>query len=233
MTVQGEMEKTTTPTTAATDAAHRDAVRARLVGSIPWWYVPAVHLAAPTLFGIAITVVCVLSIANLHPAELLIVPFMLVLSNMTEWRAHKYLLHRRTRFFEVLFDRHTPEHHVVYIEEDMAMRSAKEFRLVLIPAFGIVAIFIATSPITAALYFLGFTNLAALFVMSAMFYVLSYEWLHLSYHLPADSFIGRRSIIRKLRRHHATHHRPELMQKWNFNVNVPLWDWVRGTIWKG
>jgi len=26
------------------------------------------------------------------------------------------------------------------------------------------------------------------------------------------------------------HHAPELMQKWNFNVTIPLWDWVRRTI---
>ena len=23
---------------------------------------------------------------------------------------------------------------------------------------------------------------------------------------------------------------PTLMQKWNFNVSLPLWDWLRGTI---
>src|SRR5581483_5475514 len=107
----------------------------------------------------------------------------LLVSNATEWRVHRDLLHKRTRFFEVLFDRHTPEHHAIYVGDDMAIRSTKEFRLVLIPAFGIVAVFLATSPITAALWFAKQTNLAALFVMATMFYVVSYEWLHLSYHL--------------------------------------------------
>jgi sterol desaturase/sphingolipid hydroxylase (fatty acid hydroxylase superfamily) len=36
--------------------------------------------------------------------------------------------------------------------------------------------------------------------------------------------------VRILRRHHAIHHDPRLMQRYNFNVTVPLWDWVRGTI---
>ena len=62
-----------------------------------------------------------------------------------------------------------------------------------------------------------------------MGYVVSYEWLHLSYHLPQDSFIGRRSIIRLLRQTHALHHDPRLMQRYNFNVTLPLWDLVRGT----
>ena len=28
-------------------------------------------------------------------------------------------------------------------------------------------------------------------------------------------------------------HAPELMQNWNFNVTIPLWDWVRRTIYRG
>ena len=50
---------------------------------------------------------------------------------------------------------------------------------------------------------------------------------------PRDSFVGRLQIIQRLRRHHAVHHAPELMQKWNFNVTIPLWDWVRRTIYRG
>jgi sterol desaturase/sphingolipid hydroxylase (fatty acid hydroxylase superfamily) len=60
--------------------------------------------------------------------------------------------------------------------------------------------------------------------------VLSYEWLHLAYHLPPDGRIGRLRAVAVLRRHHATHHATHLMNRWNFNVTVPLWDWVRGTI---
>ena len=39
-------------------------------------------------------------------------------------------------------------------------------------------------------------------------------------------------VIGFLRRHHATHHTPELMQKWNFNVTVPLADHVLRTVWR-
>jgi sterol desaturase/sphingolipid hydroxylase (fatty acid hydroxylase superfamily) len=42
---------------------------------------------------------------------------------------------------------------------------------------------------------------------------------------------GRRRIRSSpwLREQHRRHHHPRLMQRWNFNVTVPLWDWVRGT----
>src|SRR5581483_3408210 len=151
---------------SATDleAPRREALRARLVSEVPRWYSPWVHLAAPTLFGLALIVGAAFFIHGLTPLEALFAPLILLVSNATEWRVHRDLLHKRTRFFEVLFDRHTPEHHAIY-----------------------VGVFMATSPITAALWFAKQTNLAALFVMATMFYVVSYEWLHLSYHLAPES----------------------------------------------
>jgi hypothetical protein len=211
----------------------RETLRARLVAAIPRWYSPWAHLAFPSLVGLGLVAAAVLATRDLEPWQLGLVPLVWLVSNATEWRAHRDLLHKRTPPLEVLYDRHTPEHHRVFVEEDMAIRSAAEFRLVLIPAYGVLAIFAATLPITLGLFFCGERNLACLFVATTMAYVVSYEWLHLSYHLPPTSFVGRRWIVGVLRRHHATHHRTELMQKWNFNVTVPLWDWVRGTIYRG
>jgi hypothetical protein len=215
---------------ARPDAEARDALRARLVARIPAWYSPAAHLAVPSLFGLAIIAVAIVLIDGLRPWELLTIPVVYVLSNATEWRVHRDLLHRRHPLAKVLYDRHTPEHHMVYVTDDMAMRSPREFRLVLIPAYGIMLIFLGNLPVAAGLWALGWPNVGALFAATGMAYAVSYEWLHLCYHLPADSWLGRRRLIVALRRHHAVHHDPALMQTWNLNVTVPLWDWVRGTI---
>jgi sterol desaturase/sphingolipid hydroxylase (fatty acid hydroxylase superfamily) len=116
----------------------------------------------------------------------------------------------------------------------MAIRSTREFYLVLIPAYGIIAAGFGALPIPAALWLgFGLRNPALLFMAVTMAYVVAYEWMHLSYHAPADSFVGRLQLIQRLKRHHAVHHAPELMQKWNFNVTIPLWDWVRRTIYRG
>ena len=48
-----------------------------------------------------------------------------------------------------------------------------------------------------------------------------------------SSSIGKRWIIRKLRNHHATHHAPELMQSWNFNITFPIFDAIYGTRYRG
>ena len=163
------------------------------------------------------------------PLVFLTIPAVLLLVNFIEWHIHRNILHRRSWPLEELFWRHTPEHHVIFVCDDMAMRSRVEFRLVLIPFYGIVAIFLTTLPVAAGIWASGSPNVALLWVASNMTYVVAYEWLHLAYHLPETSLIGRSRAIRWLRRHHAKHHTPELMQKWNFNVTVPVADWALRT----
>ncbi len=207
----------------------RDQVRAELVARIPRWYNPWAHLAFPSLIGLTAVATAIYLLESPSWRELLFVPCVLILINFNEWHIHRHILHRKTWPLEVLFWRHTPEHHVVFIRDDMAMRSAQEFRLVLIPFYGILGIFLTTLPITATLWWLDH-NLGYLWVASSMGYTVAYEWLHLAYHFPADTLIGRSRLIGWLRRFHAMHHTPELMQKWNFNVTIPFADWWLGTI---
>jgi sterol desaturase/sphingolipid hydroxylase (fatty acid hydroxylase superfamily) len=47
--------------------------------------------------------------------------------------------------------------------------------------------------------------------------------------MPEDSFVGRLALVRVLREHHRRHHHPALMQRWNFNVTLPLFDWLYKT----
>lgn len=207
----------------------REAFRAKAVEAIPSSYNPWLHLATPSLVGLSTIALSLWSLENVSPLQWLTVPIVFIASNATEWRVHKSLLHKRTRGFELLYDRHTPMHHRVFRTEDMAIRSPKEFALVLLPWFGIVLILIATLPLATLFVLLGMRNVAALFLATAMGYVVSYEWLHLAYHLPLSHPISQWWFIAALRSLHATHHDPALMRKWNFNVSIPLWDLVRGT----
>jgi sterol desaturase/sphingolipid hydroxylase (fatty acid hydroxylase superfamily) len=212
--------------------ASRAELRSDLASRIPRWYSPWMHLAFPTLAGVAIAGFALSRIRDLAPWQLALVPVFLVFGNLVEWHAHRGLLHRRVRPLEVLYVRHTPQHHAIFVAGDMALKNARELKLILLPAYGILAVVAVTSPITFLLVWIGQPNLAALWVASAIFYLLAYEWLHLAYHLPAESRIGRMRAIGVLRRHHELHHATHLMQRWNFNVTVPLWDWVRGTIYR-
>jgi hypothetical protein len=211
----------------------RDQFREEVLAKIPKSYSPWSHLLVPSLVGITAIATSLALLRAPTALDWYLVPLLFMMSNAVEWRAHKDILHKRQRPFELLYDRHTPVHHRVYMTDDMAMRSRREFALVLVPAYGILLILAVTVPIALVLAMLHQRNPACLFVATTTFYVVSYEWLHLSYHLPTDSFIGGLWVIKKLRRHHALHHDPRLMRRWNFNVSLPLWDWVRGTIYRG
>jgi hypothetical protein len=172
----------------------------------------------------------VLSVHHLRSVELLVVPATLLISNGVEWRAHRNVLHRRFWPVGVLYDRHTPIHHKIYQYETMAMRSTREFRLVLIPAAGVASVVAIAAPFAYAAARLLTVNCGWLALATSGVYVVTYELSHLAYHMPEGSFVGRLSLVRVLREHHRRHHHPALMQHWNFNVTVPIFDWLHRTL---
>src|SRR4051812_8211205 len=120
------------PYTRTLPADRREAIRARALAETPAWYNPWAHLAFPSLVGLGLIALSLASLRNPGWPEVAFAACMWLVSNATEWRIHKHVLHRRSWPLQVLFDRHTPEHHAIYLRDDMEMRSRREFRLVLI-----------------------------------------------------------------------------------------------------
>jgi hypothetical protein len=183
--------------------------------------------------GVATIALAVPHITSVRPWEWSAIPLVFLIANFFEWRVHKHVLHKRRPFpLSHLFDQHTPIHHVVYVTDDMAFREPREFALILMPAVGVAGAVLATSPMAYLAFRLVSANCAWLVLLSAALYMVGYELSHLSYHLPASHPIARLGLVQRLRRHHAVHHDPHLMQKWNFNVTIPLADWVMGTVYR-
>jgi hypothetical protein len=210
----------------------RERLRREALAAEPRHYSPWLHVTVPSLVGLLVCGAALSQVRHLRGVDLLFFLGILVLSNATEWRAHRDLLHKRLPPFGVLYDRHTPQHHMIFVHGDMALRTPREFRLVLIPMTGVLAIFLATAPPAAILWSFGQKNFAAMYLAATMLYVVSYELMHLAWHLPETSFIGSLRLVRALREHHSVHHDPRLMQRWNFNVTIPLWDLVRRTYFR-
>jgi Fatty acid hydroxylase superfamily len=216
-----------------TAAAKREALRREWIDRIPRWYSPWLHVGSLAALGIGSSAVAIAHMHELRPWQLLFVPLIYVVSNAAEWRAHRDPMHRPRPWARALYVHHTLEHHRLYVTQDMEIRSSRELRLVLVPPLAIVGITVATLPFAAALWLAGQPNLSMLFIVTTQLYLMSYGWLHASYHLPRSSPLGRTRLIRKLAVHHALHHAPTRMSRWNFNVTAPLWDWVRGTVYRG
>ncbi|MBK7402805.1 MAG: fatty acid hydroxylase [Myxococcales bacterium] len=208
----------------------RNAARDRLQASIPANYNPWLHLAATTGIGVATLVVGLVMIHAPTWRELLTIPLVFVFANAFEWRAHKDLLHHRRPPLHELYDRHTPEHHMVFGYDDMAIREPRELHRVLIPWIGVLGIVVAVAPLAWALGHFWSPNRGWLFLVCSAVYMVGYELSHTSYHLAPDSFVGRLALVRFLREHHRRHHHPRLMQRWNFNVTIPLFDWLHRSV---
>lgn len=216
------------PTNRATT---RDDARARALAAIPRWYRPWAHLAATAGIGAAVWIAALFALFRSPPrfVDALVPPLVFLMANALEWAAHKHLLHKRRWPLHELFDRHTPEHHSAYVDGDMAIRDVRELRLVLIPAVGVLGIVLAMCAFGAAFAALLGASAGWLFVLTASSYVVGYELSHLAYHLPEAHPVGRLRAVAILREHHSIHHDPSLMQKRNFNVTIPLFDWLLGT----
>lgn len=208
--------------------------RAQIVATMPAHYSPTMHLAIPTVIGLSVLITALVRLQTntLVPIEFLTIPVTLLAGFGFEWRAHKDILHRRLPLLGVLYERHELAHHVIYTDRNMAMQSKREWWFVLMPPYAVILVFLTlVLPMAIAIETYLSRNVAMLVTATSMVFFLSYEWLHLAYHFPADHPIARNPIIAKLREHHRRHHEPRLMKRWNFNVTVPLFDLLHGTTW--
>jgi len=197
-------------------------------------YSGVAHFGFTSLVSLAVVCYCAATVRAPHLWELLTVPATFLFANFVEYRAHRGVMHHRTPPFGLVFDRHTPAHHGFYTHEAMAAESSRDYYMVLFPPVLIVFFFgLFALPVGLLLAWLTTANVARLFVATTVGYFLTYEWLHFAYHQPADGFIGRRWLVRKLRAHHTLHHDVARMQKWNFNITFPICDALFGTTHRG
>ena len=200
--------------------ARRDAYVAAIPRWHRWWF----HLLTPAVAGGALFV---LALRRMQAWDFAWWPAVLLFANFVEWYYHKNVMHHRAPGLGFAVVAHVGEHHALFTPGHMAIRSARELHAVLLaPASQIIAYAMAVVP--AALLWLVRPGLACAWVSAAALYLVAFEGIHALYHLPAHRLpLG--APFRWLRRIHELHHDPASMQRYNFNVTVPLWDVILGT----
>jgi len=188
------------------------------------------HFATTTLGSLAAIGFAISRVRAPSARELLAIPMFFMIANLGEYFGHRGPMHHRGARLAILFERHTQQHHRYYTNEAMAAESPRDFQMVLFPP-AMLLFFLGglAAPLGLIFGLLGSPNLGWLFAATAVGYFLLYEWLHFSYHQPPASFIGRRALIRRLRRHHTIHHDPRRMTSANFNITFPIADRLFGT----
>jgi hypothetical protein len=205
-----------------------DAFRARYRAGISRYYNAWLHGGFVLAWGVA----CLLFFAGraqaVQPLEWLTVPLAIVFFNWGEYAVHKNFGHQKRRLGALFYKRHTGDHHSFFVEGHMLPEGSRDYRVVFFPAWLIV---LFSAAMTAAWWALSFANanVGALFAFTLLAGYLTYEIFHACEHLPPAHPLARLPGIRYMRRHHELHHRRELMQTHNFNLTLPLMDWLLGT----
>jgi hypothetical protein len=204
----------------------REAKRREMMARIPVRYSGRAHwifVNTSTALGIGL---CLAMLERPVWWEWLFVPGFFVFANAFEWWIHRGPMHHPTRGLRILYERHTLQHHVFYPADDMAFRDPRELFYILFPPLALPMLLVVNAPIPLLLGTLVSANIAWLFFLSVLAYYFVYEWFHYVHHLRRDSWLGRRAVVAWLRTHHTRHHELARMEKGNFNVSFPLWDWL-------
>lgn len=198
---------------------------------ISQYYSPYLHVSSVFGTGLLAILYCSYQLEHLQWWELVSVPLTLLAVNFAEYSSHRWAGHKKTPGAKLFYKRHTGDHHSFFIDSMMPYESRRDWRVILFPLWLIfVFVLFIVIPGIYLLRELSTDNIGYLFGASAIFAYLFYELMHFSYHLPRGSFIERSPMWRELRQLHLLHHRRDLMKKNNFNITIPIFDLLLGTL---
>jgi hypothetical protein len=208
-----------------------EAFRARYRADIHSSYNPWLHGTFVLLFGVLAIAGFWHTVHRVQPLEWLAVPLTLLFFNLGVYVVHRHLGHHKKSFARMFYARHAGDHHSFFAPGHMTYDSARDFRVILFPAWLIV---LHTLVITLPLWWLVSRlngNVAGLFGGCMVLGYLMYEVFHACEHLPPHHPLSQLPWVRQMRRLHELHHRRELMQGRNFNIVFPLMDYLFGTLY--
>lgn len=184
------------------------------------------------VFGVggAAMLYCFSQVQGLSLLHALLIPLALLITNVGEYVAHRELGHKKRSWAKLFYSRHTGDHHTFFTHDDYLIDTTRDLRVVLFPAFLLIAVGLGVAaPLGALVGWLLQPAAGWLFAGSLLMGYLLYEFVHLCDHLPSTNPLTRLPVIRQLREHHRLHHDPEIATGKNFNVTLPITDYLLGT----
>ncbi|MGF6091731.1 sterol desaturase/SRPBCC family protein [Pseudomonas sp. 18173] len=208
-----------------------DGFRSRYRADIHPLYNPWLHGAFVLAFGVLAISIFWSNVHQVTSAQWLAVPLTLLFFNFGVYMVHRHLGHHKKSLARLFYARHAGDHHSFFTPGHMTYDSARDWRVILFPAWLIVLHTLAVAlPLWWLLKHID-TNVAGLVGGFLVLGYLAYEVFHACEHLPPHNPLTRLPWIRQMRRLHELHHRRELMQERNFNIVFPLMDYLFGTLY--
>ena len=100
------------------------------------WYSGPVHFIFVNILALAIIFYCLSRVKHWGWLEVGLIPITFLYANFVEFFAHKGPMHRMTRGFSLIFQRHTLHHHFVLTHEAFEIETPKDMKMVLFPQLG-------------------------------------------------------------------------------------------------
>lgn len=198
-------------------------------------YHGGVHMLSMLSVGLLTITIALSQLSDVMVLEYSVFPLTLLLVNFAEYYAHRYLGHKKTPYGKLFYSRHTGDHHSFFLEHAMAYESSRDWRVVLFPLYLIFAFIIGLIlPGAYLLNQLFGLNVACLYSAAAISGYLFYEIMHFSYHIPKGHWAEKLFLLipgwAGLRHLHSLHHQRESMREINFNITLPVFDFLLGTL---
>jgi hypothetical protein len=194
-------------------------------------YSPAWHAVRTLTLATAIGAFGLYLARDAAAVDWLFVPAFFVAANFIEWAFHRGPMHR-TVGPRIFYKNHTLLHHKAFLHDHMQVDDMRELGLIMMPWYTMLILFGIASPIAIVAGLLRGPAVAGMFFFVAAGYFLMYATLHALYHMP-DQLLRRwhlgGPLFRRLQAHHTLHHRLDRMTHTNFNVTIPLMDWLLRT----
>ncbi|HXI54550.1 MAG TPA: hypothetical protein VNO55_00695 [Polyangia bacterium] len=200
--------------------------------NIPADYSVKMHIATTAAIAGAILAGAAVLARSARLVDWILLPTFWLVANFIEWAFHRYPMHRPLTP-RLLYKNHAQLHHLAFTEETMPVAEPRELNLVMMPWYTMIGLFVIASPVFILAGLLRGPGLAGVFLIAAVLYFVAYELLHALYHLPlatlASAGLRPGGLFFRLRAHHARHHVLRRMAHANFNVTIPLMDWLLRT----
>ncbi|WP_242111989.1 sterol desaturase family protein [Luteimonas aquatica] len=194
-------------------------------------YSAVAHASFITLFGAGCVAFALSGLRRFSWPEALALAAGLLAFNGGVYLVHRWLGHRKTRLGKLFYRRHTGDHHSFFSPQRMSYEQRRDWRVILFPPW-LIVLFAGAFVLPAALLAAWLTSpdMARLLACGLIAGYLLYEFFHTCHHLPDGHPLTRLPWLRQMRRLHQLHHHRGLMGRSNFNIVLPLTDWVCGTL---
>jgi Fatty acid hydroxylase len=191
---------------------------------------PTHHVAVHVISVIADAALALSRVHAVRPLEWLTLPVAMAAGSLFVYSFHRFVLHVPRQWSRLGYVKHGLYHHRFFTHERFGRDERADLHAVLFPWPSGAVVLGGAYLLARGLSPLLGGNVAYLTMLVGVLYFKLYELVHACFHLPDGHWLTRAPGLAPLREHHRLHHDPALSARYNFNVVLPLFDPVFGTM---